>query len=116
MNLFATYFFIFHSDTPAPPSWKGGFNLSYNIGINDTGPNVTVQVNAKLRNRNITNIVGTILGKEEPDKWVILGSHRDAWAFGAVDSSSGTAVMMEIAHGLKTLVKTGNNNENFINH
>ena len=64
-------------------------------------------MNAKLKRRNITNIIGTILGKEEPDKWVLLGAHRDGWAFGAVDSSSGTAVMMEIARGLNELLKTG---------
>lgn len=98
---------IFSSDTPAPESWHGGFHFPYKIGIESSGPTVTIQVNAKLRSRNITNIVGTILGEEEPDKWVILGSHRDAWGFGAVDSSSGTAVMMEVARGLKALVKTG---------
>ena len=112
--MLANYFFIFYLGIQAPPFWKGGFDFPYNIGINNTGPNVTIKVNAELQSRNVTNIVGTILGKEEPDKWVILGSHRDGWAFGAVDSSSGTAVMMEIAYGLKKLMETGNN-ENFIN-
>ena len=87
--------------------------MPYNIGTNKTGPNVTIQVNAKLRNRNITNIVGTILGEEEPDKWVLLGAHRDGWAFGAVDSSSGTAVMMEIARALNKLRETGKLNRLF---
>ena len=100
--------FVLHSGTPAPNSWKGGLDLPYNIGIIRTGPDVTIQINAKLRKRNVTNIVGTILGVEEPDKWVLLGAHRDAWAFGAVDSSSGTAVIMEIARGLKELAKIGN--------
>ena len=92
---------------PAPKSWIGGFDFTYNVGIGKTGPNVAIQVNAKLQRRNITNIIGTILGEDEPDKWVLLGAHRDAWAFGAVDSSSGTAVIMEIARGLNELMKTG---------
>lgn len=38
---------------------------------------------------------------------VMLGNHRDAWVFGAVDPSSGTAVMMEIARGLGQLRERG---------
>ena len=41
------------------------------------------------------------------DKLVVMGNHRDAWVFGAVDPSSGTAVMMEIARGLGQLKKQG---------
>ncbi|XLR00505.1 hypothetical protein S83_066703, partial [Arachis hypogaea] len=29
-------------------------------------------------------------------RYVILGNHRDAWAFGAVDPNSGTAALLEI--------------------
>lgn len=97
----------YFSGLKAPTSWKGGFDFTYHIGIKGSTPNVTIEVNAKLRKRNITNVVGTILGEEEPDKWVLLGAHRDSWAFGAVDSSSGTAVIMEIARGLNELLKSG---------
>ncbi len=38
---------------------------------------------------------------------VIIGNHRDAWVFGAVDPSSATAILMEIAHGLGQLIKRG---------
>lgn len=31
------------------------------------------------------------------DRYVLLGNHRDAWTFGALDPSSGTASMIEIA-------------------
>jgi N-acetylated-alpha-linked acidic dipeptidase len=31
-----------------------------------------------------------------PDEWVVLGNHRDAWVFGGVDPSSGTASLMEM--------------------
>ena len=29
-------------------------------------------------------------------RYVMLGNHRDAWGFGAVDPSSGTAQLMEV--------------------
>ena len=100
------FFPCIHSGDDVPEAWKGGLDIDYKIG-NFSGPNITIQVNAKLQRRNITNIVGTIAGKEEPDRWVLVGSHRDSWAFGAVDSSSGTAVIMELARGLKKLINSG---------
>ena len=41
------------------------------------------------------------------DRYVILGNHRDAWVFGAVDPSSGTAAMLEITRVMGDLVKRG---------
>jgi hypothetical protein len=32
-------------------------------------------------------------------RYVIVGNHRDAWGFGAVDPSSGTAQMTEVIRG-----------------
>ena len=37
------------------------------------------------------------------DRYVILGNHRDAWSFGALDPTSGTAVMLEISRVLMHL-------------
>ncbi|KAG5376555.1 hypothetical protein IGI04_041151 [Brassica rapa subsp. trilocularis] len=55
----------------------------------------------------IENVIGVIEGEEEPDRYVILGNHRDAWTFGAVDPNSGTAVLLEIAQRLDKLQKRG---------
>jgi len=41
------------------------------------------------------------------DRYVLLGNHRDAWAFGAIDPTSGTALMMEVSRVLAQLVKEG---------
>jgi len=38
------------------------------------------------------------------DRYVLLGNHRDAWMFGAIDPTSGTAVMMEVSRVLAKLV------------
>ena len=42
------------------------------------------------------------------DHFVILGNHRDAWTFGAVDPNSGTATLMEIARILADMKGKGN--------
>lgn len=44
-------------------------------------------------------------GTEEPDRLVIMGNHRDAWLYGSIDPSSGTAVMMEVSRSIGELVK-----------
>ena len=68
---------------------------------------VRIEVNFPNTEQDIYNVIGTIYGKEEPDRWVLIGNHRDAWGFGAVDASSGTATMMEISRGLSILLKQG---------
>jgi N-acetylated-alpha-linked acidic dipeptidase len=48
-----------------------------------------------------------IRGSELPDDWIVLGNHRDAWEFGGVDPSSGTASMMEVSRALGQLKAQG---------
>ncbi|PHU01884.1 hypothetical protein BC332_27135 [Capsicum chinense] len=55
----------------------------------------------------IQNVIAVIEGEEEPDRFVILGNHRDAWTFGAVDPNSGTATLLAIAQRLEKLQKIG---------
>ena len=38
---------------------------------------------------------------------MILGNHRDAWVFGAVDPNSGTSAMLEVGRGFGALLKQG---------
>jgi N-acetylated-alpha-linked acidic dipeptidase len=52
-------------------------------------------------------VIGKVKGSEYPDEWVIAGNHRDAWVYGAVDPSSGTAAMLESVHGIGALLKQG---------
>merc|ERR1712032_857486 len=53
-----------------------------------------------------TNVIGVIRGEEEPDRYVLLSNHRDAWGYGAIDPSSGTTALMETARVLGNLHKT----------
>jgi N-acetylated-alpha-linked acidic dipeptidase len=48
-----------------------------------------------------------IRGSEFPDEWIVMGNHRDAWEFGGVDPSSGTASMLEMTRALGELKRQG---------
>ncbi|WFD03707.1 glutamate carboxypeptidase II [Malassezia obtusa] len=56
--------------------------------------------------RDIWNVYAVIPGYID-DQRVVLGNHRDAWTFGAVDPSSGGAVVHEVLKGLGALVQRG---------
>ena len=89
----------------SPHSWQGALPFTYHTG---PGP---VKVHMVLREdyalRTIWDVTGKIPGTEYPDDWVVVGNHRDAWVFGAVDPNSGTAAMLEAVHGLGALRKQG---------
>lgn len=55
----------------------------------------------------IHNVFAVIRGSEEPDRYVILGNHRDAWTYGAVDPNSGTAALLDIARRYARLMQKG---------
>ncbi|XP_058162148.1 N-acetylated-alpha-linked acidic dipeptidase 2 isoform X2 [Dasypus novemcinctus] len=102
-----------HMGGTAPPdeSWKGSLNVSYNIGPGFTGSNSFRKVRMHVHNTNkitrIYNVIGTIKGSVEPDRYVLLGGHRDSWVFGAIDPTSGTAVLQEIVQGFGKLMNRG---------
>ena len=54
---------------------------------------------------NIKNVVGTIRGAIEPDRYVIIGTHRDAFVYGATDPLAGTAAMMEIMVAIRETMR-----------
>jgi N-acetylated-alpha-linked acidic dipeptidase len=89
----------------APEEWQGGLPISYRLG----GKSPRVRVKADMDTRVAPNYVieGRVTGSDFPDEWVLLGNHRDAWEFGAVDPSSGTASMMELSRALGELKMEG---------
>ncbi len=89
----------------APAGWQGALPFTYRVG---PGP-ATVRVNVKMddRTRSIWVVEGRIRGTEHPEQTVVLGNHRDAWVYGAVDPSSGTATQMELARTLGQLAREG---------
>ena len=53
----------------------------------------------------VTNVIGVIRGAVEPDRYVIVGSHRDAWGYGAVDSGTNTAALVKMAEAFAHAVR-----------
>ncbi|ETO83680.1 hypothetical protein F444_02343 [Phytophthora nicotianae P1976] len=92
----------------APEAWQGGLTYpnGYRLGDDES---LVLNLDVLMDNKvgPIWDVIGTIEGAVEPDQQVLIGNHRDAWVCGAVDPSSGSAVMMEIARGLGDLVKQG---------
>ncbi|KAG7226028.1 hypothetical protein INR49_018638 [Caranx melampygus] len=94
-----------------PNSWKGSLNVSYNIGpgFNDGFKSQKVRMNVHTNNQvtRIYNVIGKIRGALEPDRYVILGGHRDAWVFGGIDPMSGAAVVHENVRSAGRLLSKG---------
>lgn len=92
----------------APASWQGALPFTYRTGPGPATVRVKVQMDeGDQAIRPIWVVEGRIMGSEEPDKYVVLGNHRDAWVFGAVDPSSGTATQLELARVLGGLAREG---------
>jgi len=95
-----------------PEEWKGKIpGISYKLGPgfseSHQGWKVRLVVNNYLEDKEDSNVIGVIRGETEPDRYVLLSNHRDAWGYGAVDPSSGTSSMMEVARVLGSLAKSG---------
>jgi N-acetylated-alpha-linked acidic dipeptidase len=88
-----------------PSGWQGGLPLPYHMGPGPAEVGFSVYMDYQLR--KIWNVIATIPGTEEPDRWVMIGNHRDAWVYGAVDPGSGTAATMETCRALGAAVKNG---------
>jgi N-acetylated-alpha-linked acidic dipeptidase len=89
----------------APAAWQGGLPFSYRLGPTSDKLHLIIENDKQVR--SIWNVIGRLRGTERPDEWVILGHHRDAWVFGGVDPSSGTATMMETARAFGELKRSG---------
>jgi N-acetylated-alpha-linked acidic dipeptidase len=88
-----------------PQSWQGALPFHYHMGPG--GEKVHLVSQQDYQRRIIWDVIGKIDGAQEPDSWIIVGNHRDAWVYGAVDPNSGTAAMLEAAHGIGSLLRQG---------
>ena len=89
-----------------PRGFQGGFAFPYHVG--GTGEvKVHLRTDMDYQTRTIWDVVARIDGNQEKNRWVIMGNHRDAWVFGAVDPNSGTTAMLEAARSFGQLLKQG---------
>ena len=89
----------------APDSWQGGLPLKYRLGGKRVRVHLKVDMDTSVQPYYVTE--ARIRGSENPDEWVVLGNHRDAWAFGGVDPSSGTASMLEMTRNFGEMLRQG---------
>ncbi len=89
----------------APSDWQGGLPFEYHLGGEQARVHLKIVMDNSIKPYYV--VEGRIHGSELPDEWVVLGNHRDAWVFGGVDPSSGTASMMEMTRALGQLKKNG---------
>ncbi|XP_072024017.1 putative N-acetylated-alpha-linked acidic dipeptidase [Amphiura filiformis] len=92
--------------------WRGRIeNITYRYGPGFAGADANKRVAMRIYTHNQEaygwNVIGTIRGEIEPDRYVMMGNHRDAWGFGAVDASGGTAAMVEITRAFGKMMKRG---------
>jgi len=98
-------------DGPVAPTnwqgedWQGGLPFDYHLGGDRVKAHLKIEMDNGLQPYYV--VEGRIRGSELPDEWVVMGNHRDAWVFGGVDPSSGTASMMELTRALGELKKQG---------
>lgn len=89
-----------------PDGFQGALPFAYHVG-GSADVKVRLKTDMDYKSRTIWNVVARIGGSDEPNRWVVLGNHRDAWVFGAVDPNSGTSAMLEVGRGFGELAKQG---------
>jgi N-acetylated-alpha-linked acidic dipeptidase len=89
-----------------PKNFQGALPFAYHVGgTNDV--RVHLKTDIEFVTKTIWDVITRVDGAVEKDRWVVLGNHRDAWVFGAVDPNSGTTAMLELGRGLGQLLKSG---------
>jgi N-acetylated-alpha-linked acidic dipeptidase len=89
-----------------PEAWQGGLPFNYRLTGGDE-LRLHLSVEQERRITPTFNVVGKLTGSRFPDEWVIVGSHHDAWSFGAADPNAGTIVVYEVARAFAELARRG---------
>ncbi|KAI8941146.1 hypothetical protein NX059_002383 [Plenodomus lindquistii] len=99
--------FGYHAEEIARANWQGAIpGVEYSSG---PAPGMTMTMSNIMEDQigQIWNTIGIVNGTHE-DEVVIVGNHHDAWMIGgAADPHSGSAILVELAKALGTLMETG---------
>ena len=88
-----------------PDEWKGWLKVPYVLAAE--GPRVRLVVKGQVVKKTLRNLFAILPGENGDARPVMVGNHYDAWERGAVDASSGTAVVLEAAEALTKLRSGG---------
>ncbi|XP_071946076.1 N-acetylated-alpha-linked acidic dipeptidase 2-like [Antedon mediterranea] len=86
------------------PDWSGTFGDYHIEGGTTQNINVDLDVDNKLEQKEITNVISTIEGTVQPDQYVIIGGHRDSVSVGASSPGTGLVCLLEVARLLHFLI------------
>jgi N-acetylated-alpha-linked acidic dipeptidase len=87
----------------APAAWHGGFALPLHLG---GGVRAHFVLKSKRTFGPIWDVIATLRGTD-PEQEVVVGGHRDAWTYGAVDPISGTVDLVQLGVALAKAEETG---------
>ncbi|HLI97791.1 MAG TPA: M28 family peptidase [Candidatus Baltobacteraceae bacterium] len=91
-------------DGPAVPSdWHPGFAMAVHTGSSARAHFV---IKSKRFIGPIWDVIATMPGTD-PNQMVIVGGHRDAWTYGAVDPISGSVDMLQLGRAFGKLKAQG---------
>lgn len=87
-------------------SWSSGrLNVTYYAGPSIS--TITLENKNKYQTKKVSNVLITIKGSREADRYVIVGAQRDSLNAGAVSPGSGNAVFLELLRGMGNLITSG---------
>lgn len=89
-----------------PQGWQGGLPLPYRV---TGGERLRVRVKVEQERRIVesANVLATLRGREEPERFVVIGCHHDAWGHGAADAMCGMISLMEAARAFSERAASG---------
>lgn len=87
-----------------PAEWHPLFEFTQRVGGNQR---LHEMVTMTRHLTTIWNVFGEMQGAAKPQSIVMIGSHRDAMTFGAIDPGSGTTVLLQDADAFHTLAQAG---------
>ncbi|HEY2473601.1 MAG TPA: M28 family peptidase [Candidatus Cybelea sp.] len=87
-----------------PADWHPMYEFVQHFGGNEI---VRVHTKFERKLKTIWVVFGDMKGSEDPDSIVMIGSHRDAMTFGAIDPGSGTTVLLQDADAFHALAQQG---------
>jgi N-acetylated-alpha-linked acidic dipeptidase len=87
-----------------PQTWHPMFEFVQHFGGNEI---VRVHTKFERKVKTIWLVFGDMKGSAQPDSIVLIGSHRDAMTFGAIDPGSGTTVLLQDADAFHALAAQG---------
>ncbi len=88
--------------------WQGGLSHAYRLtGGDDLRLRLMVKQNRVIRKS--ANVIATVHGEggDRANERIYIGSHHDAWGYGAGDPAAGTMLVMEAARSFAALAKQG---------